>query len=210
MTAPLPAESSGSGLRWGLALIGAATAIGVLLFARSASLVVTNRTGALITLIGPLGDSLAVASDSQLVVPLPRVGFARVVWRAGPWRDARGRAFGVEASGEFTIRGGRGRVERTIGLGDARIPMFAPLITNATGEPLRIVVNDGLRDRVDCACQVPPDAVRIPIGFYPLFANSTVRATAGAGRSALFRDLGREVEPVSGLVSLRFQASDLR
>jgi len=52
--------------------------------------------------------------------------------------------------------------------------------------------------------------VRAPIGYYPLFRNSTVRVTDAANRSATFPDLGPEVNRESGVVRLRFTAADLR
>ena len=88
---------------------------------------------------------------------------------------------------------------------------FAPLITNETGGPLTITVNAGLAGPVPCGCIVPAGAVRMEIGYYPLFANSTVRAEdSGTGRTATFRDLGRQVDAARGVVWLLFRAVDLR
>jgi hypothetical protein len=53
--------------------------------------------------------------------------------------------------------------------------------------------------------------MRMAIGYYPLFANSTVRAEGMDGdRAAMFRDLGPQVDLASGTVGLRFRAGDLR
>src|SRR5437773_3469938 len=88
---------------------------------------------------------------------------------------------------------------------------FEPLITNETGEPLSITVNAGLAGAQRCGCTIPPGAVRMAIGYYPLFENSTVRADAVAGgRSATFRDLGKQVDVSRGTVGLLFRAEDLR
>jgi hypothetical protein len=48
------------------------------------------------------------------------------------------------------------------------------------------------------------------IGYYPLFENSTVRAEDPQGRSATFRDFGRQVDVSRGAVGLLFRAEDLR
>jgi hypothetical protein len=87
---------------------------------------------------------------------------------------------------------------------------FAPLITNATEDLLRVRVNAGLEGSQDCGCAVWTGARRVFIGYYPLFQNSTVRATAGDGRSAMFRDLGPSVIAPDGTVGLRFEGRDLR
>jgi hypothetical protein len=88
---------------------------------------------------------------------------------------------------------------------------FAPVITNETGRPLSITVNAGLAGALSCNCTVPPDAVRMDIGYYPLFENSTVRAEdPQSGRSATFREIGRQVDISRGVLGLLFRAGDLR
>jgi hypothetical protein len=60
-----------------------------------------------------------------------------------------------------------------------------------------------------CGCTVPPGAVRMLVGYYPLYQNSTVRAEA-SGRSAMFQDLGSQANATTGVVGLLFRAGDLR
>jgi hypothetical protein len=87
---------------------------------------------------------------------------------------------------------------------------FAPVITNETGRPLTITVNAGLTGSMRCACTVPPGAVRMGVGYYPLFENSTVRAEDDIGHSATFRNLGPQVDTTRGVVGLLFRAGDMR
>jgi hypothetical protein len=84
------------------------------------------------------------------------------------------------------------------------------VITNETGRPLTITVNAGLTGSMRCGCTIPPGAVRMAIGYYPLFENSTVRAEDNAAHSATFKDLGPQVEVVHGIVGLLFRAEDLK
>nr|MBA2627134.1 hypothetical protein [Gemmatimonadales bacterium] len=116
---------------------------------------------------------------------------------------------GERIAGSATIarpaRGGRFDI---VARGDTAF--FAPLITNETSQPLRIIVNQGNAGARDCACAVPPGARRMLIGYYRLFRNSTVEARDPSGRSAVFPDLGSTVTSSSGTIGLRFTERDMR
>ena len=87
---------------------------------------------------------------------------------------------------------------------------FAPFITNDTPGLLRVTVNAGLDGARDCGCAVRPGAKRVFIGYYRLYRNSTVRATAPDGSHATFQDLGEEAERRGWTVGLRFTPEGFR
>ena len=132
------------------------------------------------------------------------------VWELSRPLSADGQPMGEELRGSLVERGRWGKMR---GRATARGPAgdyFAPLITNASDDQLRVTVNAGLEGALDCGCAVRPGGRRVFIGYYRLYQNSTVQARASGGRSALFRDLGPSVVAPDGTVGLRFEAKDLR
>src|SRR5260221_3581072 len=111
---------------------------------------------------------------------------------------------GVSLGDTITVGRPRGTVRLAATARLTHGAYFAPVITNETGLPLTITVNAGLAGSMRCGCTIPPGAVRMAIGYYPLFENSTVRAEGNAGHSATFKGLGRPVEALRGVVGLRF------
>jgi serine/threonine protein kinase len=102
-----------------------------------------------------------------------------------------------------------GRVPLTITARTTEGSYFAPLISNSTGRPLRVIVNAGLQGAFDCGCGVPSAANRTRIGYYRLYQNSTVKVVDAQGKSATFPGLGGQVSATSGAVGLKFNAQDL-
>jgi len=151
-----------------------------------------------------------VAPDRTLRVPLSRRLSAVAEWHMLRPTSPEGLAMGVDVGGTLAFDRPRGRQERAASPRDSAHAYFAPLITNNTGEPIAITVNAGLAGAMGCHCTIPPGAEHAPIGYYPLYANSTVEARDAAGRSAQFTDLGAKVDPTSGVVGLRFGPTDLR
>ena len=117
---------------------------------------------------------------------------------------------GVSLGDTITVGQPRGTVRLAATARLTHGAYFAPVITNETGLPLTITVNAGLAGSMRCGCTIPPGAVRMAIGYYPLFENSTVRAEANAGHTATFKDLGRQVDPLRGVVGLLFRAGDMK
>ncbi len=157
---------------------------------------------------GLTGDTVLAPGESR-TLRLPRSGSLMFRWDAirpmvGPL------PVGEMLSGSAPLgRGARGS-RLTIGALGTGFAWFAPLITNATGEPVRVVVNAGLASAFDCGCEVPPGAVRMPIGYYRLYRNSTVEARDGAGRSARFENVAVSVLTPGNSVGIRLNSGDLR
>lgn len=206
-------EAPGGARRRGLVLglaaaaVLAALAALALLLARP-TLVFTNR------LAGPV--HLVVNGSARLVAPgeTVRARVARdlvvIQWELVRPLSADRRPMGEEVRGAWVVREPRGTLGRSAGPRVATGDYFAPLVTNAATEPLRITVNAGLEGARDCGCAVRPGTRRVFIGYYRLYQNSTVRATDPAGRSATFRDLGPAALARGGAVGLRFTDADLR
>jgi hypothetical protein len=117
---------------------------------------------------------------------------------------------GDELRGSVVERGTWGTTRRSAVARGPDGNYFAPLITNASEDLLRVKVNAGLEGALDCGCAVRPGARRVFLGYYRLYQNSTVQGRASGGRVATFRDLGPRVVAADGTVGLRFEGRDLR
>jgi hypothetical protein len=171
-----------------------------------------------LTFENQLVDTVAVqlgAADRTLP---PGGRFTQTLSRGYPltvsWRLIRRRTsagtVGVMVADTISIMN-PGRVRLSATARPTHGAFFAPLITNETGRPLTITVNAGLAGSMPCNCTVPPGAVRMAIGYYPLFGNSTVRAEdRQSGRSATFQGLGARVDRSRGVVGLLFRGGDLK
>jgi len=166
-----------------------------------------------------LADSVTVQVGSHVLRVAPggsvNVGLQRNAAVSVTWRVVRPRAgereLGLPLGQAIDIKRPRGSVVLKATPRPGTQAYFAPLITNETDRPITIIINAGLAGAVSCNCTVPAGAVRMPVGYYPLFHNSAVRAEdPGSGRSATFRDLGTQVNAIKGTVGLRFRAGDLR
>jgi hypothetical protein len=178
--------------------------------ARRSSLMVRNRLGSPIGVVTGTDAERRVAPGDSLRVEVARQAALQVSWYAVPAKGARSQPLGEELQWSEVIDS-RKRGLRLEARADAGArPLFQPLITNATGKPLTLRINVGSAGERSCRCTVPAGARRVPIGFYPLYANSSVRAIAPDGRIATFTSLGPKVDRASGDVRLRFDATDLR
>jgi hypothetical protein len=173
-------------------------------------LVFTNQLAGAVRLAADQKAPRTLAPGETVRLTAPRNRAMVTTWELVRPLSADGRPMGSELRGSVVLRGTRGTTMRSALARGADADYFAPLITNASKDLLRITVNAGLEGSLDCGCAVRPGARRVFIGYYPLFQNSTVRATTGQGRTAMFRDLGPTVTSPDGAVGLKFEARDLR
>lgn len=151
---------------------------------------------------------LAAGETASLTTPLGRTVIA--VWELVRPLSAAGRPMGEEVRGSVLIPGARGTITGRATARGRDADYFAPLVSNATVEPLRLTVNAGFQGALDCGCAVRPGGQRVFIGYYRLYQNSNVRAAAGGGRTATFRDIGPSITAADGTIGLRFESKDLR
>ncbi len=171
------------------------------LFFRQPQLVFENRLTDMVTVqVG--GEERRILPGGSFSLKLDRARRLDLAWQLVS-------RLGVSFGDTIAIARPRGTVRVVATARPTHGAYFAPLITNETGRPLAITVNAGLAGSIRCGCTVPPGAVRMAIGYYPLFENSTVRAEAD-GRWATFKDLGRQVDATRGMVGLLFREEDLR
>lgn len=177
---------------------------------RRPRLIFTNQLAASIWIAAGQDAPVQLAPGGTIGLPLAQSGSLVVQWNLARPLSADQRPMGEELRGSIVFRQPRGLLHQSATYRGTGTDYFAPLITNASKDLLRITVNAGLEGAVDCGCAVRPGARRVFIGYYRLYQNSTVRARDSLGRSATFRDLGPSVTAPDGTVGLRFEAKDLR
>ena len=172
------------------------------LFFRQPQLVFENRLTDMVT-VQVAGEERRILPGGSFTLKLDRGRRLDLAWQLVP-------RLGTALGDTIAIAGPRGTVHVRATARPTHGAYFAPVITNDTGQPLAITVNAGLAGAMRCGCTVPPGAVRMAIGYYPLFANSTVRAADPSGRAATFQNLGSQVNAIDGIVGLLFRPEDLR
>ena len=150
-----------------------------------------------------------IAPGETVEVAVPGGGMSVAEWELVRPLSADDQPMGEEIRGAIVLRGSGTLTDSAwVRQGDA--DYFAPLVTNASGDLLRITVNAGLLGARDCECAVRPGTNRVFLGYYRLYGNSTVRARSPSGAEATFRDLGARVTSRDGTVGLRFEGKNLR
>jgi hypothetical protein len=170
----------------------------------------TNRLAGSVRLT--VGDAAprAVAPGASVRLAVARGSTLVATWELLRPLSADREPMGEEVRGSVVLREPRGTMRAEATSRPAETAYFAPLVTNATTHPLRVLVNAGLQSAVDCGCAVRPGGRRVFIGYYRLFQNSTVQARGAGAGAATFRDLGPQVTGAAGTVGLRFEDKDLR
>ena len=189
-------------------LLALAATAAVYLFLGRTRFRFTNRLAAPVRLaVGERVDTVPRGVTVELDVP--RGGSPVAEWELIRPLSADEKPMGEEIRGAAVLRG-RGALVDSAWVRQGGADYFAPLVTNASKDLLRVTVNAGLQGALDCGCAVRPGATRVFIGYYRLYQNSTVRARAPSGAEATFRDLGPQVTRRDGTVGLRFEEKDLR
>ena len=191
----------------GAVLVGGALGVGVLTLAAPV-LEFENQLVESVRLSAG-GQERVIEPGGNFRLKLPRRRSAEARWDLVQPASTAG-PMGVAMAGVVPLSQRRGVIRAAAAAREDTMAFFAPLITNATSQPLRVVVNFGLQGAGPCSCIVPPGATRFHVGYYPLYGNSTVRVEALGGRWAMFTDLGSQVEAEPGTVGLRFEERDLR
>jgi hypothetical protein len=191
-----------------LALLALVAGAAVYLLIGRTRLRFTNRLAAPVRLaIGERVDTVPGGMTVELDVP--RGGTSVAEWELIRPLSADDRPMGEEIRGAVVLRR-RGRLADSAWVRQGDADYFAPLITNASKDLLRVTVNAGLQGALDCGCAVRPGATRVFIGYYRLYENTTVRVRAPSGAEAIFVQLGPQVTRRDGTVGLRFEEKDLR
>jgi hypothetical protein len=174
------------------------------------TLVFANRLAGPVRLTVDSGQATVIAAGQTRKVGIPRGKTLIAMWELVRPLSADDRPMGEEVRGSIVIRGPKGTIHAAGAHRGVHGDYFAPLITNASDDQLRLKVNAGLEGAVDCGCAVRPGGRRVFIGYYRLYQNSTVQARTGDGREAVFQNLGPSVVAPDGAVGLRFERKDLR
>jgi hypothetical protein len=192
-----------------LLLLAIAAAAAAYLLLGRARVRFTNALAAPVRVTAGSRPARTVGPGETVVLAVPGGGTAVAEWELVRPLSADDRPMGEEIRGAIVVRG-RGTVSDSAWIGQGDADYFAPLVTNASGDLLRVTVNAGLLGARDCECAVRPGANRVFLGYYRLYGNSTVRARAPSGAEAMFRDLGAQVRSRDGTLGLRFEDKDLR
>jgi predicted Ser/Thr protein kinase len=171
-----------------------------------ASIVVRNRLIEPVTVSYGGGEHLLSPGDS-VRMPLPHGAVLDAHWRALRPRSTAGRELGLTLEGAVRDSAPRGVIRRDINVATLGRPIVAPVVTNLTAVPLRVVFRDARGVAVDCDCMVPP-GVSSSIGYRDASLISAVEFTDDAGRTARIVGLAARADRATGAVPIRLTPAD--
>jgi serine/threonine protein kinase len=197
-------------IRWAVVLAAVGAAVAYFITVKP-QLIVRNN------LIMPvevrLDSSEQLLPGSMLTRMVPSDGRVLGQWTAPrPRLNGQGPELGEELRGNIQVDGLNltEAISRKVavdidswGPGDR---YFAPLITNLTGDSVRVTVGSEGKTP-GCACWIGPGQRQV-IGYYVL--NESWVRVSSRERFALYRDLERLVDPVSGAVEIRVDSTSFR
>jgi hypothetical protein len=92
------------------------------------------------------------------------------------------------------------RVRRSIDSWSDGSVIYAPRVSNATAQPVRVQVTR-LRSSALCNCLVGPGETRL-LGYFRLESSSAIQISGAGGRSVVFRNLESRIDLNTGLLAL--------
>jgi hypothetical protein len=203
-----PSRRRGFRVALGGAGIAAALVFGLMRPAAPATVQVRNA------LVHPVALTLADGSVRRLE-PGDSV---RVTWSSSgafeaSWRLLRpasrtGQPMGEPLAGVLREERPRGTVRRSIDAGALGGEFFAPRVTNSSGVPLRLAVEQE-GGALLCNCDVPVGAADEPMGYYRLARRTVIRLRDDRNRDVPYEMRDPIRERLSGVVAMRVQPSHL-
>lgn len=190
-----------------LLVVGAGGAVFLLLQTRVSF---TNTLAAAVQVVVAGAPPVVVPAGATVKLPASFGKTLVAEWELVRPISADSAPMGETMHGSTVVRSPRGVVHASATTRPGEATYFAPLITNATSQPLRVMVNAGLEGAMDCGCAVRPGGQRVFIGYYRLYENSSVQVRGASGATASFTELGSKVKAADGAVGLRFEDKDLR
>jgi hypothetical protein len=193
-------------LRWShvglVALATLALLIWSLVSKPDRSVMVHNRLVEPIAVRAPDGVEVVMRPGEERAVPGPGKGKTLRWALVRPVSDS-GVPMGVALAGEL----GDGPRVSASWFGDQL--SMAPVIINASAQPISIVVNPEGGQPWSCHCLIPPGSGPTRIGYYPLLFNSTLLASDTAGRRASVRITSDQLDD-GGATVIRFGAESFQ
>jgi len=203
-----PSRRRGFGAALGTVGIAAALAFGFLRPTAPATLQVRNA------LVHPVALTLADGSvrrlepgDSVHLSWSSRDAF-EASWRLLRPVSRTGEPMGEPLAGVLRAERPRGAVRRTIDAAALGGEYFAPRVTNASGVPLRLAVEQE-GGALLCRCDVPAGAADEPMGYYRLAKRTVIRLRDLRDREVPYDMRDPIRERLSGVVAMRVEPTHL-